>query len=203
MGSRLHSVFWRGHSPGGQLNLKSFGRIQLGAIVRLARQLFWYSSSTSTVFSTAMSAQKYLCLALFAMIGCSDHHSKETVVVQAVPRPVALEVEVYDPATNFVWENVAVRIVQADVTGAGGAFDNIIPDDWYFTDQSGLVFFDSAVFANAQVGFLIDNTGQAVLDFGEEARVVIEVDALGFTAVVVEVTLTWDQPQLFVSVPFN
>ena len=150
-----------------------------------------------------MSAQKYLCLALFAMIACSDPHRKTTVVVQVDPRPVAIEVEVYDPVTNFVWENVAVRIVRAEVTGAGGIFDNIIPNDWYFTDQNGLVFFDSVIFTNAQVGFLIDNLGQAVLDFGEEARVVLEVDALGFTAVLVEVTLTWDQPQLFVSVPFN
>ncbi len=147
-----------------------------------------------------MSALKYLCLVLFAMVGCTDR--KTTVFVHA-SQPVALEVEVYDPVTNFVWENVAVRIVEAEVTGAGGTFTNIRPDDWYFSDQSGLVFFDSYIFADAQVGFLIDGFGQAVLDVGETARVVVELDALGFTSVVVEVFLTWDQPQVFVAVPFN
>ncbi len=65
-----------------------------------------------------MSALKYLCLVLFAMVGCTDR--KTTVFVHASdPQPVALEVEVYDPVTNFVWENVAVRIVEAEVTGEG------------------------------------------------------------------------------------
>ncbi len=149
-----------------------------------------------------MSALKYLCLVLFAMVGCTDR--KTTVFVQAAAlQPVTLEVEVYDPVSNFVWENVAVRIVEAEVSGAGGTFTNIFPDDWYFSDQNGLVFFDSYIFADAQVGFLIDAFGQAVLDVGETARVVVELDALGFTSVVVEVILSWDQPQLFVSVPFN
>jgi hypothetical protein len=149
-----------------------------------------------------MFALKYLCLVLFAMVGCTER--KTTVLVlPAELEPVALEVEVYDPVTNFVWENVAVRIVEAEVSGAGGTFTNIFPDDWYFSDQNGLVFFDSYIFADAQVGFLIDALGQAVLDVGETARVVVELDALGFTSVVVEVFLTWDQPQLFVSVPFN
>ena len=53
------------------------------------------------------------------------------------------------------------------------------------------------------MGFLTDGVGQAALDVGETARVVVELDALGFNSVVVEVFLTWDQPQLFVSVPFN
>ncbi len=110
-----------------------------------------------------MSALKYLCLVLFATVGCTDR--KTTVIVQpAVLQPVTLEVEVYDPVSNFVWENVFVRIVEAEVSGAGGTFTNIFPDDWYPSDLNGLVFFDSSIFANAQVGFLIDNLGQAVLD---------------------------------------
>ncbi len=145
---------------------------------------------------------KLLGLLLLTLVAC---HKREhtTVVVAAEVRPVAIEVEVYDPTTNFVWENVGVRIVEAEVDGAGIGYANIIPDHWFFSDQNGLVYLDSFVFADAQIGFLLNGAGQAVLEFSEGARVVLEVDALGFTAVFVEVVLSWDQPQVFVSVPFN
>ena len=149
-----------------------------------------------------MSNKKYLWLGLLAMVACSTR--KTTVLVQpAQARPVAIEVEVYDPVTNFVWENVALRVVEAEVTGAGGIYPNAFPNDWFFTDQSGLVFLDSYSLAAAQVGFLQDAFGQAVLDPGESARVVLQLDALGFTSVFFEVFLSWDQPQIFVSVPFS
>ncbi len=145
---------------------------------------------------------KLLGLLLLTLVAC---HKREhtTVVVAAEERPVAIEVEIYDPTTNFVWENVAVRIVEAEVDGAGIGYANIIPDHWFFSDQNGLVYLDSFVFADAQIGFLINGAGQAVLEFAEGARVVLQVDALGFTSVFVEVLLSWDQPQVFVSVPFN
>lgn len=145
---------------------------------------------------------KLLGLLLLSAVAC---HKREhtTVVVPADVRPVALEVEVYDPTTNFVWENVAVRIVEAEVEGAGIGYTNIIPDHWFFSDHDGLVYLDSWVFADAQVGFLIDGAGRAVLEFDEEARVVLEIDALGFPSLFVEVFLSWDQPQVFVSVPFS
>jgi hypothetical protein len=140
---------------------------------------------------------------LLLTLGACHHREDTTVVLAAEDRPVAIELEIYDPTTNFVWENVAVRVVEAEVDGAGMGYANIIPDQWFFSDQNGLVFLDSFVFADAQIGFLLNGAGQAVLEFAEGARVVLEVDALGFTAVFVEVVLSWDQPQVFVSVPFS
>jgi hypothetical protein len=36
----------------------------------------------------------------------------------------------------------------------------------------------------------------------DEALVVLEVSGVGFTPVIVEVPLRWDQPDVFVEVPF-
>ena len=38
---------------------------------------------------------------------------------------------------------------------------------------------------------------------GIASRILLELDALGFPTVFVEVFLSWDQPQRFISVPFN
>ena len=120
-----------------------------------------------------MFALKYLCLVLFAMVGCTER--KTTVLVQpAELEPVALEVEVYDPVTNFVWENVAVRIVEAEVSGAGGSFTNIFPDDWFFSDQNGLVFAHLIRREYSRTRILL--TG----DVEAEAGLAHEVNRVGF-----------------------
>jgi hypothetical protein len=122
------------------------------------------------------------------------------------PRPVSILVEVYDPATNFVWENVAVRVVEADQEWSNCTC--VSPRaDYYLTDQNGQVLIDELLLARAEVGFRLDSTGIAALiwpgSYEDEATVVIEVSAEGFTPVFVEVPLSWATPDMFVEVPFN
>ena len=68
------------------------------------------------------------------------------------------------------------------------------------------LLLDEYLLADAEVGFLEDSLGRAVLgpNGGEDqATVVLEIDAVGFMPVIVEVPLRWDQPDVFVEVPFN
>ena len=137
---------------------------------------------------------------------CDDHHHHPPPPVTVPPpRHVSILVEVYDPVTNFVWENVGVRVVEADqewsqCTCVSPYFD------WYFTDSNGQVLLDEAILAAAEVGFHVDGSGHAVIgsrSFEDQAVVVLEVDALGFTPVIVEVDLSWDVPDVFIAVPFQ
>ncbi len=120
------------------------------------------------------------------------------------PRLVSILVEVYDPNTNLVWENVSVRVVEAEQEWSNCLC--VSPYlDWYLTDSTGRVLLDEFVLADAEVGFLEDDLGAAVLgpySYEDEALVVLEIDALGFAPVYVEVPLSWDQPDVFVEVPF-
>lgn len=118
---------------------------------------------------------------------------------------VSILVEVYDPTTNFVWENVSVRVVEADQEWYGGTFASPY-EDWYLTDANGRVFLDETLLADERVGFLEDDLGRAVLGpttDQDEATVLIEVSADGFTPVFVQVPLHWSQPDVFVQVPFS
>ena len=59
------------------------------------------------------------------------------------PRPVSIEVEVYDPITQFVWEGVTVRIVEADQEWSGLTY--VAQDPITFvTGTNGRVFFDES-----------------------------------------------------------
>ncbi len=121
------------------------------------------------------------------------------------PRLVSILVEVYDPVTNLVWENVSVRIVEADQEWSGCTCVSPYVD-WYLTDATGRVLLDEYLLARAGVGFLTDYAGRAVLSpltSEDQATVVLEVDAVGFTPVFVEVPLTWEVPDVFVEVPFQ
>ena len=148
---------------------------------------------------------KTLLLApLLLAVACAPEHHDAHVVVPS-PRPVSIQVEVYDPATNFVWENVSVRVMEADQEWSGLTYSSPYTD-WYLTDRDGLVYFDEYLLADATVGFPEDPSGAAMIgprSFEDEASVWLEISADGFTAVIVEVMLTWDQPDMFVSVPFN
>jgi len=139
---------------------------------------------------------------LFAACGGSSR-SGGTIVVEQ-PRLTSILVEVYDPNTNLAWENVSVRVVESDQEWSGCTC--VSPYlDWFLTDSTGRVLIDEYILADAEVGFLEDNTGAAILSpaFDEdEALVVLEIDAVGFAPVYVEVPLTWDQPDVFVEVPF-
>ena len=123
----------------------------------------------------------------------------------AVPRPVSILVEVYDPVTNFVWENVSVRVVEADQEWSNCTCASPYTD-WHLTDVEGRVLLDEFVLAAAEVGFLEDGDGRALLGPGrdeDEATVVLEIDAVGFVPVFVEVPLRWDLADVFVEVPFH
>ncbi len=121
------------------------------------------------------------------------------------PVPVSILVEVYDPATNWVWENVAVRIVEADHEWSNCSCVNQWTD-WYWTDSNGQVVLTEYDLAYADVGFREDGFGRAMLWprwFEDEATVLLEVWADGFVPVYVEVDLCWCQPDVMVSVPFQ
>lgn len=118
---------------------------------------------------------------------------------------MSILVEVYDPTTNFVWENVSVRVAEADQEYCGCTYASPF-DTAFLTDSSGRVLLDEFILAEARVGFLEDVNQAAVLgseSYRDEATVVLEVSADGFTPVFVEVPLRWDTPDVFVEVPFN
>lgn len=145
-----------------------------------------------------------LLASLLFVTSCGGGRSRGSVRVDP-PRLVSILVEVYDPVTNLVWENVSVRVAEADQEYCGCTFVSPF-DDWYLTDAAGRVLLDEFVLADAQVGFLEDVNRRAILDpdFNrDEATVVLEIDAVGFTPVIVEVPLRWDTPDVFVEVPFN
>jgi hypothetical protein len=137
-------------------------------------------------------------LNLHATLDKSEAYANADFVVIATPTD-------YDPVTNFVWENVSVRIVEADQEWYGGTFASPY-QDWFLTDVNGRVLFDEDLLALARVGFLEDDNGRAVLGPAaneDEATVLLEVDAVGFTPVFVQVPLQWGTPDVFVQVPFN
>jgi hypothetical protein len=148
-------------------------------------------------------------LLLFALLAsltaCGrGRHSHPTLRTER-PRPVSIEVEVYDPATNLVWENVSVRVVEADQEWSRCTCASPY-EDWFLTDASGRVFLDEFVLADAEVGFLEDGDGGAVLEphsRSDEATVVLEIAGEGFASVIVEVPLRWSRPDVFVEVPFE
>lgn len=146
------------------------------------------------------------CAALSVLFAaCGGGGGRSSNVQPAPARLVSILVEVYDPVTNSVWENVSVRVVEADQEWYGGTF--VSPyQDWFLTDANGRVFFDEDLLAAARVGFLEDASGRAVLGPAaneDQATVILEIDAVGFTPVFVQVPLRWDTPDVFVEVPFQ
>jgi hypothetical protein len=152
-----------------------------------------------------MSRLALFATLLFAACSCDDDHDSVPEAHPAEDRLVSIEVEVYDPVTNLVWEGVSVRIVESWQEWCGCVYVNPA-EEWFLTDANGLVFLDEVTLADARVGFLEDDDGCAVISpfFDEdEATVLLQIDAVGFTPVFVEVTVRWDEPDVFVAVPFN
>lgn len=145
----------------------------------------------------------FLLSAALLLAACGGSGRPGAVVVEA-PRLTSILVEVYDPVTNLAWENVSVRVVEADQEWSGCTC--VSPYlDWYLTDSVGRVLLDEYALGDAEVGFLEDSFGAAVLSPAyseDEALVVLEVDAVGFAPVIVEVPVSWDNPDVFVEVPF-
>lgn len=149
-------------------------------------------------------ALSVLAVALLAACGGGDDDGGSPPPQRAA-RPVSILVEVYDPTTNFVWENVSVRVVEADQEWSGCTCANPV-QEWYLTDAAGQVLLDEFVLARADVGFVEDGAGGAILaahHAEDQATVVLEIDAVGFTPVIVEVPLSWSVPDVLVEVPFN
>lgn len=145
-----------------------------------------------------------LRLVLIVLCAACTGSSKRAELRSAEPRLVSILVEVYDPTTNLVWQNVGVRIVEAWQEWSGCIHESPYLD-WFLTDANGRVLLDEYALADAAVGFQEDRRGRALLAAQrdeDEATVLLEVDALGFMPVYVEVALRWDVPDVYVEVPF-
>ena len=138
-----------------------------------------------------------------AVAGCSHGHHDNTTTV-FYDRLTSLEVEVYDPLSNYVWENMAVRVVQVEHEWSGFVVVNPIVDDWFYTDSFGVVFFGSDLLGASGFGFLTDTFGRAVMSpdiFEDEAIVLLEIFD-GFGSLFYEVDMTWDNPRVLAQVAF-
>jgi hypothetical protein len=144
--------------------------------------------------------------ALLTLAACGHGHRHVHAAPPPPPEPrlVSILVEVYDPVTNFVWENVSVRLVEADQEWSQCTCVSPFLD-WRLTDGAGRVYFDEYDLAAAQLGFQHDGAGRALVGpygYEDEATVWLEVDAVGFSPVIVPVRLSWNTPDVFVEIPF-
>lgn len=136
---------------------------------------------------------------------CGGGGGRRATVQVPPPRPVSILVEVYDPVTNFVWQDVSVRVVESYQEWAGVTYPSPYADI-YLTDATGRVFLDEYQLAFVEVGFVEDGNQRALLapDLAQdEAVVTLEISGEGFVPVYVDVPLSWSQPDVFVEVPFN
>lgn len=151
-----------------------------------------------------MRLLRTVLLSAAMLLAACGGNRRGTTLVGAPYRLTSILVEVYDPVTNLAWENVSVRIVEADQEWSGCTC--VSPYlDWFQTDSSGRVLLDEYLLADAEVGFVEDEFGAAILSpliYEDEALVVLEVDAVGFAPVIVEVPVSWHDPDVFVEVPF-
>ena len=147
---------------------------------------------------------QYPTLLLVLLLAACDSGRRSNAIVVQPARLVSVLVEVYDPITNLAWENVSVRIVEADQEWSSCTC--VSPYlDWFLTDGSGRVLLDEYRLADAEVGFLEESSGAAILEPGlndDEALVVLEIDAVGFAPVIVEVPVSWADADVVVEVPF-
>ena len=90
-----------------------------------------------------MKTMRILTVALLAVTaaGCGGHRGTTIVVRSETPRTVSIDAEVFDPVTDFVWENVNVRIVEAEQEWSGCICRSPYPNAWQLSDVDGLVFF--------------------------------------------------------------
>lgn len=144
------------------------------------------------------------CLAVL-LSACGGGGGRRATVQVPPPRPVSILVEVYDPVTNFVWQDVSVRVVESYQEWAAVTFPSPYADI-YLTDAVGRVFLDEYELAYVEVGFVKDANDRALLSSDlsqDEAVVTLEISGDGFVPVYVDVPLSWNQPDVFVEVPFN
>ena len=112
------------------------------------------------------SAIRILSTFSLALLAACHVDGPGAVIVTSPPaRPVSILVEVYDPVTNQVWENVAVRVVQADQEWSQCTCPSPY-QDWMLTSSDGRVLFNEFDLAAAEVGFVLNRDGGAVLGPG-------------------------------------
>ncbi len=154
-----------------------------------------------TSFLSSRPAQIGLFSTLLFATACSSGRRD----LNRSSRPVSIEIEVYDPDTNFVWENIEVRVIESQQEWSGRTLSNP-SQDFYLTDRDGLVFLDEFELAINDVGFLEDPDGFALLRGerdADEAVVTVEIYADGFVPVLVDIDLSWFEPDVFVAIPFR
>lgn len=153
-----------------------------------------------------MRSSPLVACSLLALVAAScGHRHRSPTLVEPTSRQVYIEVEAYDPVSGLVWQGVDVRIVEAWMERTGLVLENPDLSYWYATDDFGTALFTSLDLGDADVGFRIDGFGRAFLEpfVGEdEAIVTIELSAIGSPSVFVDVAVSWDDNDVFVSVPF-
>lgn len=145
-------------------------------------------------------------VSLLALTSCHGHRHGRSIVVTSDPRLASVEVEVYDPASGYVWEDVSVRIVEASHEWSGVTITNPDPQAWFLTDEYGVVYFDPTQLALARIGFVEDTAGRALIEpeyDRDEATVVVELSAPGFPIVLADVYIDWTYPDAFVSLAYS
>jgi hypothetical protein len=98
-----------------------------------------------------------------------------------------------------------VRIIEVDHEWSGLIWPNPTKNDYYYTDKFGVVYFSPELLAVSDLGFLEDGTGRAVLSpdyLEDEATVLVEISAPGLGRVYERIELSWDEPRVYVQVPF-
>jgi hypothetical protein len=136
--------------------------------------------------------------------GCHGHFDDDPAPIYH-DEPVSIEIEVYDPNTQYVWQDVSVRIIEVDHEWSGLIWPNPTKNDFYYTDKFGVVYFSPELLAVSDLGFLEDGIGRAVLSpdyLEDEATVLVEISAPGLGRVYERIELSWDEPRVYVQVPF-
>lgn len=154
--------------------------------------------------AAALAARLVLPWLALVLAACSGRRT--VFIEQRTPRLPEIQVEVYDPATNGVWEGVSVRVVEGyhEWSGCTCGAGNL--DLWKLTGRDGLVLFTAGDLADADIGFREDSSGDAILSGDrdeDEAWVLVEIDAIGFDRLFVDVPVSWREPTAFISVPFS
>lgn len=132
--------------------------------------------------------------------------TRTRIVHVSPPATVSIEIEVYDPVTNGVWEGVGVRVHEAWQEWSGARHVSPFTDAFELTDRAGRVFFSAYDLHVYSVGFPVDEYGRAVLSdhpAGDESIVTLEIWAPGFRSVFVDVDLSWRDPDALIAVPFQ
>lgn len=149
-----------------------------------------------------------LISALFAASlagGCHSAHDDDDYGTVYYDEPASIEIEVYDPKTGYVWQDVSVRIVEVDHEWSGCICPNPTANDFFYTDEFGVVYFSPELLYDMDLGFLEDGNGRAIMspdELEDEASVLVEISAPGLGSIYERIELSWEDPRVYIQVPF-